>query len=72
MFYGDHPPPHFHAEYGGQKAVFDMQGAITQGSFPPRAEKLVREWVQDHQAELMDAWSACASNQQPNKIDPLE
>lgn len=43
MFFADRAPPHFHAEYAGHKAVFDMKGNVTQGSFPPRAEKLVRE-----------------------------
>jgi len=22
--YGDHPPPHFHVRYGGQKALIDI------------------------------------------------
>ena len=25
MFYSDHNPPHFHAEYGGYKALVDIQ-----------------------------------------------
>ena len=25
MFYSDHNPPHFHAEYGGCKALVDIQ-----------------------------------------------
>ena len=25
MFYSDHNPPHFHAEYGGFKALIDIQ-----------------------------------------------
>jgi hypothetical protein len=41
-------------------------------AFPVRAEKLVREWTQKHRAELADAWTLCASKQQPNKIEPLE
>ena len=27
MFYSDHNPPHFHAEYGGCKALIDIQNA---------------------------------------------
>ena len=23
MFYNDHPPPHFHVRYGGQRAIID-------------------------------------------------
>lgn len=25
MFYSDHNPPHFHAEYAGHKALVDIQ-----------------------------------------------
>jgi len=25
MYFGDHPPPHFHAIYGGHKAVVDIE-----------------------------------------------
>ncbi|WP_414717312.1 DUF4160 domain-containing protein [Telluribacter sp.] len=24
MFYNDHAPPHFHAEYGDEEALFDI------------------------------------------------
>ena len=27
MFYSDHNPPHFHAEYAGNKALIDLQSA---------------------------------------------
>jgi hypothetical protein len=72
MFFADHQPPHFHAKYGGDEAVFDMEGKITRGWLPVRAEKLVREWAQARQTELMEAWSLCESQQQPKKIPPLE
>lgn len=26
MFYDDHNPPHFHAEFGDKKAVIDFRG----------------------------------------------
>ena len=28
MFYSDHNPPHFHAEYAGNKALVDIQGGL--------------------------------------------
>ena len=28
MFYSDHNPPHFHAEYGGYKALVDIQTPV--------------------------------------------
>ena len=32
MFYNDHDPPHFHAEYQGQRGKFDLDGEIIVGS----------------------------------------
>lgn len=29
MFYSDHNPPHFHAEYAGCKALIDIQEAMS-------------------------------------------
>jgi hypothetical protein len=35
MYYGDHPPPHFHARYGGDSAKIEIAtGAIIAGSLP--------------------------------------
>ena len=31
MFYDDHNPPHLHAEYQENKAVFDFHGNMTKG-----------------------------------------
>ena len=28
MYYDEHNPPHFHAEYSGNKAVFDFKGNV--------------------------------------------
>ena len=32
MFFGDHPPPHFHAEYQGEKATFAFNGDLLAGN----------------------------------------
>ena len=54
MFYDDHNPPHLHAEYGGNKVLLDFQGNILQGSLKSKtALRLVREWIDIHELELM-------------------
>lgn len=46
MYLGDHPPPHFHARYNGEVALIVIAtGDVYAGSLPPRALRLVREWV---------------------------
>ena len=57
MFFGDHAPPHFHAEYQGHKAFIRIgDGEIEEGYLPKAAARLVRDWALDHQAELMANW----------------
>ena len=44
MFYSDHNPPHFHAEYGGCKALVDIQhSCVIRGALPSRQLKLARD-----------------------------
>ena len=49
MFFDDHPPPHFHAEYGDENAVFDIRKlVIIKGALSSRALGLVIEWASQH------------------------
>ena len=42
IFFGDHPPPHFHAIDGEYNALFNIESLeIIEGDLPSRAEKLV-------------------------------
>ena len=73
MFYDDHNPPHFHVEYGEKKAKIDFRGNILIGDLGSRtALKLVREWIDLHQAELMEDWNLASANKEIKKITPLE
>jgi hypothetical protein len=72
MFWNDHPPPHFHVRYANWRARVSIEGLqIISGSLPRTAERLVLEWAQLHQAELMENWILCERRTQPTKIDPL-
>ncbi len=72
MYYNDHNPPHFHAWYGHNKMVVEVNTlAVLGGRLPPRATGLVMEWAAQHQQELQEAWQQ-ARNQEPlARIDPL-
>ena len=42
MYYEDHNPPHFHAEYNGNKAIIDINEArVIKGALPSRQLKLI-------------------------------
>ena len=72
MFYDEHNPPHFHAEYSGKKAVFDFEGNVIKGSLSSRtATKLVCEWADFHVSELQEDWELARKNEVIKKIEPL-
>lgn len=72
MFYSDHNPPHFHAEYAGHKALVDIQhGYVIKGALPSRQLKYVLAWCEMHNDELMQNWELAKSAQPLNKIAPL-
>lgn len=73
MYYDEHAPPHFHAEYQGAKAVFDFKGNIVKGDLGSRtATKLVREWVDIHAVDLQEAWNMARQSKNLPKILPLD
>jgi hypothetical protein len=73
MFYDDYNPPHFHAEYQGEMAVFDFRGNILRGNISSRtAVRLIREWVDLRQSELEGNWKAMQDGKEFSKIDPLK
>jgi len=73
MFFDDHNPPHFHAEYGGYKATIKIRDfTLTKGYLPPRALGLVIEWAALHQDELLNDWEIAKNNRSPINIEPLK
>ena len=73
MFYDEHNPPHFHAEYQGAKAVFDFDGNLLQGDLGSKtARKLVREWTDLHRHELVADWERARRDEDICKIEPLD
>jgi hypothetical protein len=72
IFYDDHHPPHFHAEYGEHEVLVNINTlAVLSGSLPPRALGLVTEWASLHQDELRAGWQRASQLQPPGKIPPL-
>lgn len=72
MFFEEHAPPHFHAQYGEFKASINIQTfEILDGKLPRRALNLVLEWAELNQAQLLSNWDKCRVHHEPNKINPL-
>ena len=71
MNYQDHDPPHFHARYEDQEVIIEIEAGIVKGYMSKRALRLIFDWPEIHQEELM-ANRSLAGNRQPlQKIAPL-
>jgi len=69
LFFGDHPPPHFHAVYGEYVGLFAITTLeMIEGDLPKRAEKLVLEWAKINKSQLKRMWDT----QEFHKVPPLE
>lgn len=69
LFFGDHPPPHFHAVYGEHNGIFDIETLeMIEGDLPNRAIRLVSEWASIYQPELKKIWQT----QDFKKLPPLK
>ena len=69
IFFGDHPPPHFHAIYGEYNALVSIETLeIIEGDLPKRAQKLVIEWAVLYQEDLLQMWNT----QDFRKLPPLQ
>lgn len=72
MRYRDHPPPHFHAEYGEHEITVEIDSGIVQGRFPRRALTAVLDWYALHRNDLARNWELVEARRPLNPIDPLE
>jgi hypothetical protein len=73
MYYNDHAPPHFHAEYGSDEAIYEIATLeVLRGHLPRRAHALVVEWATLHCSELYDNWERARQAVPLSKVAPLD
>ena len=72
MYYRDHAPPHFHAEYGEYEVTVEIDRGIVSGRFPRRALSAVLDWYGLNKCALAENWELARREQPLNRIDPLE
>ena len=73
MYYNDHMPPHFHAEYGGDEALYEIDILnVLRGGLPRRAHAMVLEWAALHRDELKANWQLARQQQPLSDINPLD
>ena len=72
MFFDDHDPPHFHAQYSGHETLIDIRTlGVISGGLPARALGLVAEWASLHQDEILSLWEKAKTLEPLHEIDPL-
>ena len=72
MYFGDHNPPHIHAEYGGKEALIEINSfGVFRGGISPRALGLAIEWASLHRQELLELWQRATNLEPLYRIDPL-
>lgn len=72
MYFQDHNPPHFHAEYQGSKSEYAIETLdVLAGNLPTRAHAMVLEWASRHKTELLENWKNSQVPAKMNKIEPL-
>ena len=73
MYYGDHPPPHFHVRYGDDEAVLRIDDrGLLRGRLPVRAMSLVAEWAALHRDALVSNWERARLGKPLEPIPPLK
>lgn len=65
----EHNPPHIHAVYGEYIGAINIQTReMFEGDLPAKALRLVQEWIEINQVELLEIWKTQIFRQ----IPPLE
>ena len=72
MYYRDHAPPHFHAQYGDYEVTVELESGVVEGKFPRRALRAILEWYEVHKDELMEDWQLAQHSEPLKRIEPLE
>jgi len=73
VYYSDHAPPHVHARYAGGKASLDIRTrTVLEGDLPPRAVRLVTEWLGRNEAAILASWELARAGKVPAAVPPLD
>lgn len=57
MFFGDHPPPHFHASNNEREGLFGINDLeMFKGDLGSKDQKEVKKWAKSRQSKLKDMW----------------
>ncbi|MEM6336216.1 MAG: DUF4160 domain-containing protein [Bacteroidota bacterium] len=65
-----HHLPHVHVYWAGQEVVVELTtGTVLAGSLERSKLRKAQSWINDHQSELVQRWTAAVEGQ---RIDPID
>ncbi|HYR75588.1 MAG TPA: DUF4160 domain-containing protein [Pyrinomonadaceae bacterium] len=71
MNYNDHLPPHFHARYNEDEVTVEIETGLVQGRMSRQALRMVLEWSEKYQQELMNNWNRARARRSLQQVPPL-
>ncbi|MBI5487404.1 MAG: DUF4160 domain-containing protein [Deltaproteobacteria bacterium] len=72
MFFDEHPPARFHADYSEFLAVVRVQPIeVLESTLPQRALSMVLEWAARNQAGLIENWDRLRGGQSVKRLPRL-
>ena len=71
IYWQDHSPPHFHAKYGDEEVVVEVETGKVSGDISKRALAMIQDWRKLHKKELMQNWELASQGKSLVNIDPL-
>ena len=72
MYWRDHSPPHFHAKYGSDEIIVEIETGEVTGKMSKRAANMIQEWRQLHKNELLGNWKLDELKKALHQISSLE
>lgn len=70
-FFGIVAPPHFHARYQDQEVAIEIDSGLVEGKMSRRALRMLLEWSEKHQEELMRNWELAQAGKPLELVPPL-
>lgn len=72
IYWREHEPAHFHAKYGSDDIIVEIETGKVTGKISKRALSMIQEWRKIHKEELMNDWELAKQKKSLAKIEPLE
>lgn len=69
MYAFDHNPPHIHVRTGDEEFTITLKDRIVEGVAQVKKIRMVNEFIDQHEAELMALWNKAQRGEKIEKIN---